>query len=77
MAASFPARGLAGGEVTVGEKLEGARAHLPVVSVGAEVACGGLSAGAGGGTASRRRRSGDHGQGWLGLGGPVEVEEAR
>ena len=28
---------------------------------------------AGGGTASRRRRSGDHGQGWLGLGGPVEV----
>ena len=37
-----------GGEGKVGEKGEGARAHLPVVSVGAEVACGGLSAGAGG-----------------------------
>ena len=31
-----------GGEGKVGEKGEGARAHLPVVSVGAEVACGGL-----------------------------------
>ena len=36
------------GEGKVGEKSEGARAHLPVVSVGVEVACGGLSAGAGG-----------------------------
>ena len=44
----FPARFGPGGEGKVGEKSEGARAHLPVVSVGAEVACGGLSAGAGG-----------------------------
>ena len=44
----FPARFGPGGEGKVGEKDEGARAHLPVVSVGAEVACGGLSAGAGG-----------------------------
>ena len=44
----FPARFGPGGEGKVGEKGEGARAHLPVVSVGAEVACGGLSAGAGG-----------------------------
>ena len=46
--APFPARFGPGGEGEVGEKGEGARAHLPVVSVGAEVACGGLSAGAGG-----------------------------
>ena len=46
--ALFPARFGPGGEGEVGEKGEGARAHLPVVSVGAEVACGGLSAGAGG-----------------------------
>ena len=32
---------------------------------------------AGDGPVPRLRRSGDHGQGWLGLGGPVEVEEAR
>ena len=44
----FPARFGPWGEGKVGEKSEGARAHLPVVSVGAEVACGGLSAGAGG-----------------------------
>ena len=44
----FPARFGPGGEGKVGEKGEGARAHLPVVSIGAEVACGGLSAGAGG-----------------------------
>ena len=44
----FPARFGPGGEGKVGEKGEGARAHLPVVSVGAEVACGGLSAGTGG-----------------------------
>ena len=44
----FPARFGPGGEGKVGEKGEGARAHLPVVSVGVEVACGGLSAGAGG-----------------------------
>ena len=46
--APFPARFGPGGEGKVGEKGEGARAHLPVVSVGVEVACGGLSAGAGG-----------------------------
>jgi len=42
-AAGFPVMGISGSEVRVGEKLEGARAHLPVVSVGAEVDCGGLS----------------------------------
>ena len=46
--APFPARFGPGGEGEVGEKDEGARAHPPVVSFGAEVACGGLSAGAGG-----------------------------
>ena len=44
----FPARFGPGGEGKVGEKGEGARAHLPVVSVGVEVACGGLFAGGGG-----------------------------
>ena len=51
ISAWFPARFGPGGEGKVGEKSEGARAHLPVVSVGAEVACGGLSAG----TSGRRR----------------------
>ena len=41
--AGFLAIGIAGSEGRGGEKLEGARAHLPVVSVGAEVDCGGLS----------------------------------
>ena len=51
ISAWFPARFGPWGEGKVGEKSEGARAHLPVVSVGAEVACGGLSAG----TSGRRR----------------------
>ena len=36
------------GEGKFGENEEGARAHLPVVSVVAEVVCGGLSTEAGG-----------------------------
>ena len=44
--------GIAGSEIRVGEKLEWARAHLPVVSVGAEVDYGGLSTAA----SARRRR---------------------
>ena len=57
---------VAGGEGPVGENKEGARAHLPVVSVGAEVACGGLSAGACGGPMSRLCHTGEGKAAWLG-----------
>ena len=59
--------GIAGSEVRVGEKLEWARAHLPVVSVGAEVDCGGLSTaavlGGGGYGAGSGYSSGGYGAG--------------
>ena len=69
----LPVRFGPGGEGKVGEKGEGTRAHLPVVSVGAEVACGGLSAGGGGRrrpcTAAAALRRG--GGGLAGLGSSV------
>ena len=68
--------GIAGSEIRVGEKLEWARAHLPVVSVGAEVDCGGLSTaavlgGGGYGAPAVLRRGGG------GLAGPRSFGVAR
>ena len=71
----FPARFGPGGEGKVGEKGEGARAHLPVVSVGVEVACPRAPA-AGGGPVPRLRHSGEGEAAWLGLGAPLGRGEA-